>query len=560
MDQRGESKMKNMTLANIAAACGGELIFPAEEPYANGRVKADYERLTIAGVVTDNRQVERDFLFIPFVGEKVDAHRFIPQAFEQGAACSLSEEDLTDPVGPCIRVESSQRALMDIAAYYRRQLKLPLVGIIGSVGKTSTKEMVASVLSRHYSVLKTEGNFNNEIGMPMTVLKIRDHHQVAVVEMGIDNFGQMSALAAVARPNIVVITNIGEAHLEFMKTRDGILASKTEVFDYLADGASVILNGDDDHLNCIRRAGGARIIFYGLGVDSSAAAREKDKDKLARLNGQIAEHLAKAKDRDGLADGCFDMSAAYTDQERLARETYRAENLSALGMDGVSASFITPEGDFEAVIPIPGEHNVYNALAAAAVGQSLGLDLDEIKAGMETASTISGRAHFLHLGGLTLIDDCYNANPSSMRASLAVLARAKGRRIAVLGDMGELGENAPAMHYELGERAAEEGIDMLYAAGALGREIARGASDASLNRREDGAFFAEEGEGVHRREKPMEIYAYPDRDALLTNLLGRLKEGDIVLVKASHFMGFEEVVKAIQESYGKGDAHGRDKE
>ena len=317
--------MKNMTLANIAAACGGELIFPAEEPYANGRVKADYERLTIAGVVTDNRQVERDFLFIPFVGEKVDAHRFIPQAFEQGAACSLSEEDLTDPVGPCIRVESSQRALMDIAAYYRRQLKLPLVGIIGSVGKTSTKEMVASVLSRHYSVLKTEGNFNNEIGMPMTVLKIRDHHQVAVVEMGIDNFGQMSALAAVARPNIVIITNIGEAHLEFMKTRDGILASKTEVFDYLADGASVILNGDDDHLNCIRRAGGARIIFYGLGVDSSAAAREKDKDKLARLNGQIAEHLAKAKDRDGLADGCFDMSAAYTDQERLAREKAEEE-------------------------------------------------------------------------------------------------------------------------------------------------------------------------------------------------------------------------------------------
>ncbi len=543
--------MKNMTLAHIADACGGKLIFPDREPYACGRMKDDYERLTIAGVVSDNRQVERDFLFIPFVGERVDAHRFIPQAFEQGAACVLSEQDLTDPAGPYIRVESSQRALMEIAAYYRRQLKIPLIGIIGSVGKTSTKEMVASVLSRRYSVLKTEGNFNNEIGMPMTVLKIRDHHQVAVVEMGIDNFGQMSALAAIARPNVVVITNIGEAHLEFMKTRDGILASKTEVFDYLADGASVILNGDDDHLNCIRRAGDASIIFYGLGRDASASARERDRDRVAERNQEIKVHLARARIRDGLADGCFDRSAVCADQERLARETYRAENLTALGIEGVSASFITPKGNFKAVIPIPGDHNIYNALAAAAVGQNLGLRLDEIREGMEAVTTISGRVNFLHLGGVTLIDDCYNANPSSMRASLAVLARAKGRRIAVLGDMGELGENAPAMHYEVGKAAAEDGIEILYAAGKLGQEIAKGARETDLARGERNSSLHTETSDSSARAGQMEIYAYPDRDAMLADLLLQLHRGDTVLVKASHFMGFEKLVKAVQEKYEK---------
>ena len=537
--------MKNMTLEHIAAACAGELIFPDREPYANGHMRADYVNLTIAGVVSDNRQIERDFLFIPFVGERVDGHRFIPQAFEMGAACALSERELPEPAGPYIRVESSEKALLAIAAFYRRQLDIPIVGIIGSVGKTSTKEMVASVLGQRFPVLKTEGNFNNEIGMPMTVLKIRKSHRVAVVEMGIDNFGQMSRLAEIARPDIVVITNIGEAHLEFMKTRDGILAAKTEVFDFLAEGARVILNGDDDHLNCVTKAGGAEIIFYGLGRDASAAARERDRDKLAEKNREIADQLARAKVRDGLAEGCYVRSASYTDQDRLSRETYRAGKLTPLGMEGIAASFKTPGGDFEATIPIPGEHNVYNALAAAAVGQCLGLNLAEIRAGMEEAATIAGRAHFMQAGGLTLIDDCYNANPSSMRASLAVLAKAKGRKVAVLGDMGELGENAPDMHFAVGRYAGELGIDLLYTAGPLGQEIATGAE--SFCAEESGRTSAgKEGKASHR----IQVRSYPDRDRMLEYLKRELREGDTVLIKASHFMGFSEVVKSLRDQFG----------
>ena len=214
--------MKNMTLEHITQACHGRYI---------GR--KEMLQTKIQGAVTDSRQVEEGYLFIPIQGAKVDGHDFIPAVAEKGAAAVLSERELPDCNIPYIQVESTKQALKEIAEYYRSQLTIPIVGITGSVGKTSTKEMIASVLSVHYQVLKTAGNFNNEIGLPLTLLRIREEHEIAVVEMGISDFGEMHRLAKMAKPDICVITNIGICHLEQLKTRDGILQAKSEIFDYL---------------------------------------------------------------------------------------------------------------------------------------------------------------------------------------------------------------------------------------------------------------------------------------------------------------------------------------
>lgn len=458
--------MKNLTLKNIAEAVKGELVL-------NG---AD-ENKEIAGAVTDNRQVEKDYLFIPIVGAKVDGHRFIEAAFESGAAAVLSEKEDVTKSGPYILVKSSEEALKKLAAFYRKQLTIPIIGVIGSVGKTSTKEMLASVLSQKFDVLKTQGNFNNEIGMPLTLLRIRDHHQVAVVEMGISEFGEMNRLGNVAKPDIVVMTNIKECHLENLIDRDGVLKAKTEVFDHLADGASVVLNGNDDKLSTVKEVKGADVYFAGLEDDGFSV----------------------------YADG-----------------------LVSKGLFGTKAHFHTKQGDFSAEIPLPGEHHVSNAALACQVGLLLGLSLDEIKKGMESVEAIAGRNNFLKLkDDITIIDDCYNANPASMKASLTVLSSAGGRKIAVLGDMGELGKDEKALHHSVGEAAKDCNIDILYAVGELSKEIADGA-----------------------RKSRGEVQWFATKEELLPVLKKTIKKGDTVLIKASHFMEFPKVVEELTSLFG----------
>lgn len=463
--------MKNMTLENIEKACGGRYIGTEAE-----------KKTEVLGVVIDSRQVESGYLFVAIPGEKVDGHKFIPDVFAKGAAAVLSEQQLEDPAGPYILVESTTKALRDLAEYYRKSLDIKVVGITGSVGKTSTKEMIASVLSEKYRVLKTEGNYNNEIGLPLTIFKIRAEHEVAVLEMGISEFGEMHRLATMANPDICVITNIGLCHLENLKTRDGILKAKTESFAHLKKDGIAILNGDDDKLSTIRQVGDKEPVFYGM--------EEKMK---------------------------------YWED---AKKSVYATGVENLGLYGMQARIHTPEGERDVRIPIPGEHNVYNALAATAVGLSLGLSLDQISSGILKAKTIGGRTNLLNTGSMTVIDDCYNANPVSMKASIDVLATAEGRKIAVLGDMGELGENEKKLHYEVGEYLAKKEIDVLFCAGELSEEIAKAAQKES---------------------KTCEVYYFKTRDALLEQLLPFLKKGDTVLVKASHFMEYPKIVKVLTD-------------
>lgn len=463
--------MKNMTLENIEKACGGRYIGTEAE-----------KKTEVIGVVIDSRQVGSGYLFVAIPGEKVDGHKFIPDVFAKGAAAVLSEQQLEDPAGPYILVESTTKALRDLAEYYRKSLDIKVVGITGSVGKTSTKEMIASVLSEKYRVLKTEGNYNNEIGLPLTIFKIRAEHEVAVLEMGISEFGEMHRLATMANPDICVITNIGLCHLENLKTRDGILKAKTESFAHLKKDGIAILNGDDDKLSTVRQVGDKEPVFYGM-----------------------EEKMEYRED---------------------AKKSVYATGVENLGLYGMQARIHTPEGERDVRIPIPGEHNVYNALAATAVGLSLGLSLDQISSGILKAKTIGGRTNLLNTGSMTVIDDCYNANPVSMKASIDVLATAEGRKIAVLGDMGELGENEKKLHYEVGEYLAKKEIDVLFCAGELSEEIAKAAQKES---------------------KTCEVYYFKTRDALLEQLLPFLKKGDTVLVKASHFMEYPKIVKALTD-------------
>ena len=383
--------MKNLTLENIARVCSGTYYGPAD--------KLQEE---VMSVITDSRKAENGCLFVPIVGERVDAHKFIPQVMTAGALATLSEHVLEDADFPYIVVESSLQAVKDIAEFYLKQLQIPVVGITGSVGKTSTKEVIASVLSQKYRTLKTQGNFNNELGLPLTVFRLRDEDEMAVLEMGISDFGEMTRLAQIARPDTCVITNIGTCHLENLGDRDGVLKAKTEIFQSMKPNGHIVLNGDDDKLITVREYNGVKPVFFGLNSE---------------------------------------------------RDVY-ADQIESKGLKGVACRIHLGEDAFDVLVPTPGIHMVYNALAAAAVGRIYGLTIEEIRRGIESLETIRGRFKMIETDKFLVVDDCYNANPMSMKASLDVLHDGEGRRVAILGDMGELGEDEAALHEGVGIHAA----------------------------------------------------------------------------------------------------------
>lgn len=459
--------MKSMTLEHIAAVCGGTYIGAESE-----------KSKEITGAVIDSRKVQPGNLFIAVKGARVDGHDFIPQVFAAGAFCVLSERKLAKPAGPYILVGDTLAAMKKIAAAYRKALHIKVVGITGSVGKTSTKEMIASVLEQKYHVLKTEGNYNNEIGLPLTIFRIRKEHQVAVLEMGISDFGEMHRLAEMAQPDICVITNIGLCHLENLGTRDGILQAKTECFAHMTPEGIAVLNGDDDKLCTRTMVNGKPAVFYGL---------EK---KLGDMTDKVVY----------------------------------ATDVEACGLTGTHAVIHKGEKSFSVTIPIAGEHNVYNALAAVCVGDALGLSMEEMKQGIENVSTIGGRSNLIEKDGITIIDDCYNANPVSMKASIDVLAAASGRKIAVLGDMGELGTQEKALHAMVGEHFRGKNIDVLLCTGELSKELAA---------------------AVRQVSPATKVIYEKEKQQLLQQLNHIKKAGDTILVKASHFMGFQEIVKEL---------------
>lgn len=455
--------MKNMTLKEITAAC-------------NGVYHGNPDQLLqeVSSVTIDSRNIQKDGLFVAIRGERVDGHCFIPQVMENGALCALSEELFEDADFSYIHVTSCEQALKDIAEHYRTSLNIKVVGISGSVGKTSTKEMIASILGEKFHVLKTQGNLNNEIGLPLTIFNITTEHEVAVLEMGISEFGEMERLAKVARPDLCILTNIGYAHLENLKSREGILKAKTAMFQFMNPAGSVILNGEDDLLSTVTSVHGKAPIFFGLSGTNK----------------------------------------------------FYATDINDLGLEGTTACFHTPDSTFTAHIPIPGFHMVLNALAGIAAGRILGMTDPEIKRGIEHANTIAGRNHLIKTEHLSIIDDCYNANIVSMKASLDVLSKANGRKVAILGDMFELGEKEKEMHYEVGQYAASLSIDQLICIGDLAKEMADGA--------------------IHTSGATKTLY-FKTKDEFLNSIHSVIKEDDTILVKASNGMKFSQLVKVLED-------------
>ena len=469
--------MKNLTLENITKACKG--VYHGDESKLG---------MEVEGVVIDSRKVQKGYLFVAIDGENVNAHQFIPDTIEKGALCVISHEDLGDTDFSYILVESTGQALLDIAKLYRDSFDIKVVGITGSVGKTSTKEMIASVVAQKYQVHKTIGNFNNEWGLPLTIFEMNEDHQVAILEMGVNHFGEMRRLSSVASPDICVITNIGLCHLENLITRDGILKAKTESFEHLAPDGIAVLNGDDDKLCDKKMVNGRPAVFYGIGQEAKTAETE-------------------------------------TGSKRLAEKEVYATDVEAIGLEGTKAVIHTPEQQFEVVIPIAGEHNVYNALAAVCVARRLGLDAEEMKLGIEHAHTIGGRSNLIRKNGITIIDDCYNANPVSMKAAIDVLNLGIGRRVAIVGNMGELGENAGNLHREVGAYLAQTGVDAVFAVGDLARSITDGFQELAPKR--CARWFA-------------------SNEELIPLLKDLIQDGDNILVKASNSMHFSEIVSALQ--------------
>ena len=403
--------MKNFTAGQFLEACGGTFYGPSGILEQN-----------IQGVKVDSRQIRKGDLFIATVGERTDGHRFIPGVFEKGALCAVSQQKLTDPAGPYILVKDTLQALKDGAEAYRKTLSIPVIGVTGSVGKTSTKEMIASVAAQKYKVHKTLGNFNNEWGLPITIFEMKEEHQVAVLEMGVNHFGEMRRLSAVATPDICVITNIGVAHLEFFKTREGILQEKSSMIQDMKNGGTIILNGDDDLLKETVGKPGVRTVYYGLGENCQYRAEE------------IRNW-----------DGGVEFTAVAGEKRQLVR------------------------------LSVMGEHNVRNALAAIAVCDAMGMSLSEAAKGLSSFHGFEHRQQVFKGSRFTVLDDSYNASPASMKAALKVLMELPGKRhIAVLADMKELGEGSPEYHREVGEYAGSLGLSLAAVWGTDMKEFAKG--------------------------------------------------------------------------------------
>lgn len=489
----------NLTIGEIAKACRGRLMLREGAGITEGT--------RVDSVTLDSRRVTPGGVFIATVGERRDGHEFIAQVFAQGAVLAVVEktpgqvEDQwnvpADAWGSYVLTDDSLEALKEIGAYYRSRLTIPVVGITGSVGKTSTKEFIAGALSAKYNVLKTEGNHNNELGVPLTLLSIREEHEAAVIEMGISDFGEMRRLSRMAKPDICVITNIGQCHLENLKSREGILKAKTEIFEYMSENGEVCLNGGDDMLRTVTQIRGKRTHFFGLGEDDCEEVYATDIVGRGLFGSSAAMHIRKKESPEEIA--------------------------------------------FPLEIPLPGRHMVVNAAAAACVADLLGLDAEQIARGIAGVRPVDGRNRLLRMKDYTVIDDCYNANPVSMRSAIDLLSLAEGYRVAILGDMFELGEGSGQMHAGVGAYAVQSGADCIFCVGENSRHMYEGAVNAAEERGRDAS--EKESSGGPK------IYYFGTR----TELLHALKEqreallpvGCTVLVKASHGMKFEEVTEYL---------------
>ena len=450
--------MTGCTVKELCAAVGGTLL------QESGAV--------VTEVSTDSRSIPNRALFVPLAGERFDGHDYLDAALERGAAGCLTARKPASllPDKFYIQVSDTLEALKALAAWYRAKFDIPMVQVTGSAGKTTTKEMIAAVLSQRFSTLKTQANFNNAIGTPMTLLNLTPKHQAAVIETGMNHFGEIRYLGEMVRPTVAVITNVGDAHIENLGgTRQGILQAKCEIFENLQPGGLAVLNGDDELLS-------------GLALPFETV-------------------LCGRHERCGV----------------------RVTNVAEHGIEGVTCTVTTKRDVYEVSIPSPGAYMIYPAAMAIAIGEHLGLTKAELLSGIAAYRPVGSRMHLVRCSsGRIIIDDCYNANPQAMAEALRILAQTEHpRRMAVLGDMGELGDLTEQAHRDMGELTRTLGLDTVVAVGPKAKAI----QDANP----DALWF------------PTVTEALPAIRAAFT-------AGTAVLVKASHAMHFTDIVKDLEST------------
>lgn len=460
--------MEPITLREILEATGGTLLSSVKD--------LDF---AVESVDMDSRAMGQGGLFVPLVGERFDGHAYIGKALENGAAGTLTDHELADYSEDkfYVLVANTMLALGDLAAWYRSKFDIKVIAVTGSVGKTTTKDMVAATLSQKFRVLKTDGNFNNNVGVPKTLFRLEREHQVAVVEIGMNHVGEIDYLTRIVRPDTAIITNIGDAHIENMGSRENTLMAKAEVFHGIKDKGLAILNGDDP--------------------------------LLCTLEGKLNQSIIWCGEGENCAYRCLSLDESHGDHMVM----------EATG----------PDGDWTQVIPGFGRFMVYPVLAAAAVGRWLGMSLEEIAEGVLRFVNTKMRMDTVHCGsGVTVLNDTYNANPQSMRAAVEVLSKFSGDyKIAVLGDMLELGDLGPALHENVGKFVVSCGIDCLVAVGELAEHIYNAAQEGGK----------------------VECYYRPTKEEAKTVLDQVIRKNATVLCKASRGMAMEEMVEYIKETH-----------
>lgn len=462
--------MKNIIIENIVSAVNGQLIAENKEKLL---------KKNISSISKNSKEILPDSLYIPIIGERFDGHDFILESLEKGAVISFSQKEIILPNHlitknkGIIMVEDTRVALLNLARYYRSLFQIPFVAITGSVGKTTTKDMINSVASVKYNTLATKGNLNNDIGVPFTIFELEDEHEIAIIEMGMNHANEIHVLAETALPDIGVISNVGVAHIENLGSRENILNAKLEIFDFMDDEGTAILNGDDDMLNNVKNKLPQKITWFGMESTNTIFACNIENTK---------NYTTKCK-------------------------------------------IITPIGNIDVELPIAGIHMVSNALSATAVGLKLDMDIEDIKTGLENFIPSKNRMNIINKeDGTVIIDDVYNANPVSMQASISSMSALKGRKIAILGHMGELGEFAPKMHEELGEFIAKNDINMAFFIGEFAEEVVSGCKSKGFT----------------------QIFAFKNHDDLWDDVSKKILPKDVILVKASRSMKLETIVEKLQ--------------
>ena len=449
--------MQILSINDIVKATGGKVICGSDKG-------------VIHAITTDSRQADKGVLFIPLKGERADGHDYILSALNKGAI-SISEREI-DSDKTVIKVADTRLALGDIARYYKVKYPVPTISITGSVGKTTTKDLVYAVIAEKYKTHKTPNNFNNDIGVPLTVFGIEKEHEAAVIEMGMNHFGEISYLAGIVKPDVAIITNIGMSHIENLGSQEGIFKAKMEITENFTNANTLIVNGDDKFLGNISDTP-YKLVKFGMSETNDVYAKD----------------------------------------------------IENKGLSGMDFTVVHPDGEFRCSLKQPGEHNIYNALASVCAGLNMGLAEFEIARGIENCVYTSSRLEISEHNGMEIINDCYNSSPDSVRAALKVMTNTlKSRRVAVLGDILEMGEYAKDAHFDLGKTVKDMGINFLITAGSNAKYIADGAKSSGMEN----------------------VVSYTTTDELVSDINNLVKPDDCILVKASHGMEFYKVTEAIK--------------